>query len=168
MAKELKLKEVTKFPERAKSETLSRWETDIERLFDKMYEDFWRAFPRRWAGETWPFRMALHAPALDLYEEGDELVVKGELPGIDAQDLDIELTGTTLTIKGEKKREHEAKEEKYYRSERSYGSFTRTVELPYEVHSDNIKASLKSGVLEIRLHKTEEAKKNTVKVKLET
>jgi len=164
MAKELKPKEVAKFPARA-SEALSRWETDIERFFDRMYED-WRPFPRRWALENLPFRMSLRTPALEVYEEGDELVVKGELPGITQEDLDIELTGTTLTIKGEKKREREVKEEDYYRCERSYGAFTRTIELPYEVQADKVKATLKNGVLDVRLQKTEEAKKKTVKIKV--
>jgi HSP20 family protein len=72
-----------------------------------------------------------------------------------------------LTIKGEKKQEEEGKKEGYYRSERSYGSFVRTLELPREVQTDKVKAAFKNGVLEIRLPKTEEAKKKETKVKVE-
>jgi HSP20 family protein len=72
-----------------------------------------------------------------------------------------------LTIKGEKKKEEEIKEGNYYRCERSYGSFLRTLELPKDVHSDKVKASFKSGVLEVRLPKTEEAKNQEIKVHVE-
>jgi HSP20 family protein len=94
------------------------------------------------AGERW-FRtegMEVTAPAVDLYEEKDEIVVKAELPGIDKNNIEVNLTDHTLTIKGEKKKEEEIKEENYYRSERSYGSFIRTLELPKDVHT-KVKAS---------------------------
>ena len=71
-----------------------------------------------------------------------------------------------MTIKGEKKKEEEVKEEDYYRSERSYGAFSRGIELPVAVQTDKVNASFKNGVLEIRLPKTEEARKNVVKVKV--
>jgi HSP20 family protein len=70
--------------------------------------------------------MEVTAPAVDLYEEKDDIVVKAELPGIDKNNIEVNLTDHTLTIKGEKKKEEEVKEENYYRSERSYGSFIRT------------------------------------------
>jgi len=74
---------------------------------------------------------------------------------------------STLTIKGEKKKEEEIKEKNYYRSERSSGSFTSTLELPAEVKTDQAKASFKDGILEIRAPKTEEAKKKLMKVKID-
>ena len=80
--------------------------------------------------------------------------------------MDISLDGNTLTIKGEKRKEEEVKEEDYYRSERAYGAFSRSIELPVAVQTDKVNASFKNGVLEIRLPKTEEAKKNVVKVKV--
>jgi HSP20 family protein len=94
-------------------------------------------------------------------------VVTAELPGIDKDNISVNLTDHTLTIKGEKKKEEEIKEENYYRSERSYGSFLRTLELPRDVHADKVKASFKNGVLEVRLPKTEEAKAKEVKVKVD-
>ncbi len=94
-------------------------------------------------------------------------MVKAELPGMDKDNIEVNLTDHTLTIKGEKKKEEEIKEKDYYRAERSYGSFFRTVELPKEVHSDKVKAHFKNGILEVRLPKTEEAKAKEVKVKVD-
>ena len=94
-------------------------------------------------------------------------MVKAELPGMDKENIEVNLTDHTLTIKGEKKKEDEVKEENYYRCERSYGSFLRTVELPKDVHADKVKASFKNGILEVRMPKTEEAKSKEIKVKVD-
>jgi HSP20 family protein len=104
---------------------------------------------------------------LDVFEEQDDIVVKAELPGIDKENIEVNLTDRTLTIKGEKKKAEEVKEENYYRCERSYGSFLRSVELPKDVHADKVKASFKNGILEVRVPKTEEAKSKAIKVKVE-
>jgi HSP20 family protein len=77
------------------------------------------------------------------------------------------LTDHTLVIKGEKKKEEETKQESYFRSERSYGRFVRTLQLPKDVQADKVKASFKNGVLEVRMPKTEEAKAKEIKVKVE-
>ncbi|HEX5647784.1 MAG TPA: Hsp20/alpha crystallin family protein, partial [Nitrospira sp.] len=89
------------------------------------------------------------------------------LPGMKKEDVEVNLAGENLTIKGEKKEDQEIKEDNYYRRERSYGSFLRTVALPCEVKSDEIKASFKDGVLEIRMLKTEDAKKKSISVKID-
>jgi HSP20 family protein len=86
---------------------------------------------------------------------------------MEKENVEVKLTDHMLTITGEKKKEEEIKEENYYRSERSYGSFIRTLELPADVHADKVKASFKNGVLEVRLPKTEEAKSKEIKVKVE-
>jgi HSP20 family protein len=142
---------------------LARWDRDMERMMG----DFFGRRP--WWPERW-FRtegMELTAPVVDLYEEKDDIVVKAELPGIEKDKIEVNLTDHTLTIKGEKKKEEEIKEENYYRSERSYGSFVRTLELPKDVHTDKVKATFKNGILEVRLPKTEEAKAKEVKVKVD-
>ncbi len=142
---------------------LSRWDRDMERMMG----DFFGRRP--WWPERW-FRteeMELTAPVVDLYEEKDDIVVKAELPGIEKDKIEVNLADHTLTIKGEKKKEEEIKEENYYRSERSYGSFMRTLELPKDVHADKVKATFKNGILEVRLPKTEEAKTKEVKVKVD-
>ena len=147
-------------------ETMSRLEQDM----DRMFHEFWRRpFLSLWDHEhSWPGRMlSLQMPAMDLYEEKDEVVVKAELPGISKDDLDVTLTESTLTLKGEKKKEEEVKEKNFYRSERSSGSFVRTIDLPSEVKADQAKASFKNGVLEIRLPKTEDAKRKVTKVKID-
>jgi HSP20 family protein len=128
---------------------------DIERAFEPIF------------GETW-FRPALtlEAPAIDVYEENHDLVVKAEIPGLTKDEIDVSVIGNMLTVKGEKKKEEEINEKDYYRCERAFGAFARTVEFPVAVKTDNIKASFKDGVLEVRLPKTEEAKKNVVHVKV--
>jgi HSP20 family protein len=165
MADKAKNKETKALAPRGSFMDFTRWERDM----DRMMEDFfgWRARP--WWPERW-FRtegMELTAPAVDFYEEKDDIVVKAELPGIDKNNIEVNLTDHMLTIKGEKKKEDEFKEENYYRSERYYGSFVRTLELPKDVHTDKVKASFKDGILEVRLPKTEEAKAKEVKVKVD-
>jgi HSP20 family protein len=143
---------------------LTRWERDMERRM----EDFLGRRTRPWWPERWfGTDMDVTAPAVDLFEEKDDIVVKAELPGMEKDNIEVNLTDHTLTIKGEKKKEEETKEKNYYRSERSYGSFVKTLELPKEVHADKVKASFKNGILEVRLPKTEEAKAKEVKVKVD-
>jgi HSP20 family protein len=144
---------------------VSRWERDM----DRMMEDFFGRRARSWWPESWFRRgeMDVSAPALDVFEDKDDVVVKAELPGIDKEHIEVNLTDNLLTIKGEKKKEEEVKEENYYRCERSYGSFMRSVELPKAVHTDKVKASFKNGILEVRVPKTEEAKAKEINVKVE-
>ncbi len=106
-------------------------------------------------------------PSLDLSETKDNFVVKAEVPGMDAKDISISLTGDVLTIKGEKKQEKEEKEEDYHVVERSYGSFSRSIRLPAEVESGKVEASYKHGILRITLPKSEKVKAKKVKIKVE-
>ncbi len=106
-------------------------------------------------------------PTVDLFESDGDVVLKAELPGIRKEDLDITLTEDTITLAGEKKKEEKIKKKDYYRWESSYGSFCRTFSLPAEVKTDQIKTKFKDGILEIRMPKTEEAKKKEIKVKVE-
>ena len=132
-----------------------------------MFEDF---FDRRWPMRWWPSRTAeisLPTVDLDLYEEKGEIVAKAGLPGLAKEDIEVKVTDNVLTIKGEKKKEQEVKEKDYYRSERSYGSFMRSVELPREVQADKIKATFKNGILEVRFPVSEEARKKEIRVKVD-
>jgi HSP20 family protein len=144
---------------------LGRWERDM----DRMMEDFFGRRFRPWSPERWfgGEGFDMKTPAVDVFEEKDDVVVKAEIPGMDKDNIEVTLSDSTLTIKGEKKKEEEIKEENYYRSERSYGSFVRTLELPKEVHADKVKAIFKNGVLEVRMPKTEEAKAKEIKVKVD-
>lgn len=156
---------VTKKP----GEIASRVE-DLEHWMERFMDDMWRRpFPSLFGRDRWlPIRpSSIRMPSLDVYEEKDSVVVKAELPGLKKEDVEVNLVGANLTIKGEKKEDKEVKEDDYYRRERSYGSFLRTVALPCEVKSEEIKASFKDGVLEVRMPKTEEAKKKSIAVKID-
>ncbi len=104
-------------------------------------------------------------PVIDISETEKEYVVTGEIPGVDAKDLDVTLTDGILTIKGEKKQENEEKEENYHRIERHYGSFERSFRIPEKVKTDKLDATYKDGVFKLSLPKAEvvEAKKIEVK-----
>ena len=104
---------------------------------------------------------------MDVYEEKNEIVVKTELPGMSRDDIQINITDNVLTITGEKKEEGEVKEEDYYRRERTYGRFSRALELPKAVQIEKAQAIFKNGVLEIRIPKTEEAKRKEIEVKID-
>jgi HSP20 family protein len=165
MAEKGKEKEIKAVAPRRPFSDLPRWEREM----DRMMEDFFgRRFLPRWP-DRW-FRtegLEVNAPAVDVFEEKDDIVVKAEIPGMDKDNIEVNLTDHMLTIRGEKKKEEEVKEKNYYRSERSYGSFVRTLDLPKEVQADKVKAAFKNGVLEVRMPKTEQAKAREIKVKVD-
>ena len=104
------------------------------------------------------------APAIEVFEREDKFVVKAELPGMKEEDIDVSVVGDTLTIKGDRRAETEAKEENYYCCERSYGSFFRSIALPSTVDAKKIEASYDSGVLEVSLPKVAEVKPKKISV----
>jgi HSP20 family protein len=134
---------------------------------EKFFEDFWRR-PSSLLG--WPeMRVAEGfeiSPSVDIYEEGNELVLKADLPGITKDEVEINVTDNVLTLTGEKKKEEKVERENYFRYERSHGSFCRRFHLPDEIDTEKIKAHYKEGVLEVRLPKTEEAKQKTKKISI--
>jgi HSP20 family protein len=93
--------------------------------------------------------------------------LKAELPGLDKDDIEVNISDSELTLKGEKKKEEKIDEKNYYNCERSYGAFVRSVDLPADVQADRARASFKNGVLEIRMPKTEAAKTKEIKIKVE-
>jgi len=103
-------------------------------------------------------------PAVDVFEKDDKFVVKAELPGMKEEDIEVSVVGETLTIKGEKKTESEVKDEDYYRSERSYGSFFRSIPLPSSVDASKIEADIEDGVLEVTLPKLAAVKPKKIAV----
>jgi len=104
------------------------------------------------------------SPLVDLYETPSELVAKVELPGMKKEEIEVSVVGDTLTLKGERKRESEVKEENFYRMERSYGTFQRSLTLPNPVDASKVKATYKDGILEVRVPKAEEAKPKLIKI----
>jgi HSP20 family protein len=144
---------------------LSRWDREIDRMMGDFFARRMRPWwPERWLGMR---HEEIVAPVVDLYEEKDEIVVKAELPGMDKNQIEVQISGSELILKGEKSKEEKVEEKNYYRCERSYGAFRRAVALPMDVQADKIKASFKNGILEVRLPKTEKAKAKEIKIKVE-
>jgi HSP20 family protein len=109
---------------------------------------------------------AVKVPPVDVYEEGDTLVVKAELPGMKREEIEVTLTGDLLTLSGKKEKEEKVERKDYHRLERAAGAFTRSFKLPYEVKLDEVKATFKEGVLEIRAPKSAEAKARSRKIEV--
>jgi HSP20 family protein len=131
---------------------------DVQRLFDRFFSNV------PFGGMPAGYEAYSAFPALNVSDEGDAVMVKAEVPGLDADDLEITVEGDMLTIRGEKKAEREEKQENYYYAERSFGSFVRRVELPSAVDSNKADAKLDRGVLSLRLPKIEAAMSRTIKV----
>ena len=98
-------------------------------------------------------------PAIDMFEEGNELVIRAELAGMKREDIKVELAGNMLTLSGEKRGEEKVERKDYYRVEQTYGNFSRTLELPEGTKLDEVKATYKDGLLEVRMPKAVEARK---------
>ncbi|MBN3039481.1 MAG: Hsp20/alpha crystallin family protein [Candidatus Omnitrophica bacterium] len=125
---------------------------------DNLFDDFFKA-PIKWGLTGFET-----LPAVDIYEKGNSVVVKAEIPGVKSEELDIAVDDGLLTISGEKKQENEVKEKDYYRLESAYGRFERTIRLPSEVKAENAKATYKDGVLKVELPKSEESKKKKINI----
>jgi HSP20 family protein len=136
---------------------LSTMRKEMDRLFDRFWEG---DFPQLPSMGEW-------APALDVSETKDAIVVKAEVPGMDPKEIQLSLQNDVLTLKGEKKQEKEEKDEHYYRAERSYGAFVRTVRLPGTVDGSKVTAAFKNGLLTVTLPKAPMAKGTTIPIKAE-
>jgi len=132
---------------------------DLREEMDRLWEGI-PAFPR--------FRRLIEAPAwpaVDVFERNGALVVKADVPGMTAKDIEVNVTEDGITISGERSEEKEVKEKDFYRSERSYGRFMRQVALPAGADRDKAQATFKEGVLEISFPLKEEAKQKKIEVK---
>ena len=103
-------------------------------------------------------------PVVDIYENEENIVIKAELPGVDKNDIVVDVKGRVLTLKGERSTDNEVKEDNYYRQERSYGKFERAFALPVEIDPEKIKADYKDGILKIDIPKAEENKPKQVTI----
>jgi HSP20 family protein len=132
---------------------LDSLQSDMNRLFDRFFEGrAGNGTSRRWI------------PAMDLLETEDHLVLRGDLPGMTEDDVNIEIKDNVLTVSGERKAEHEDKGEGYHRVERSFGSFSRSLTLPAGVDAGQVEAHFDNGVLEVRIPKPAEAKPTRVQI----
>jgi HSP20 family protein len=126
---------------------------------DRLFEDF--GFGRGWLAPSFrrdffpadfgTFGQSVWSPQVEVFERENQLVVRADLPGLNKEDVKVEVTDDAITISGERKREHEEKGEGFYRSERSYGSFYRSIPLPEGVNADEADATFRNGVLEITM-----------------
>ena len=132
----------------------------LRREMDSVFDNFFRGFDL----EPFDARSGAFTPRVDVTENEKEIKISAELPGMDEKDIDVSLQNDMLTIKGEKREEKEDKGKDFYRMERSYGSFSRTIPLPAEVEIDNVDAKFKKGVLSITLPKTAKAVAETKKI----
>ena len=137
---------------------LSSLHQEMDRLWDRFIGE--TPLVRRITGEWWP--------TVDVSETKDNFVIKAELPGMDASDVNVSVSGNVLTIKGEKRKEEEEKDEHHYRAERYYGSFQRSFQLPSSMQAEKVEATFDKGVLRVILPKVEEAKKKEIKIKVKT
>jgi HSP20 family protein len=135
--------------------------TILRKEMDSLWNRFFPETPfhERYVSHEW-------LPSIDLKETKDKLVVKAELPGLEAKDVELSLTDDILTIRGEKKAEKEEKDEHHYFVERYAGTFERRVKLPTLVKTDKIDATFDKGVLTVTLPKSDEAKKKEIKIKV--
>lgn len=136
---------------------------DMDRIFEEVFEPFGSIKP--WLPGL-SERKAI-VPEINIYNKNNDIVVKAQVPGVEKKDIDLTITKDSVSLKGATKKEKDIKEEDYYCSESTYGSFFRTIPLPVEVDAARAKAGLKDGVLEITLPKLEEAKAKEVKLKIE-
>jgi len=151
----------------------TRWEPfeSLRREVDRMFEDFgrgfglWRPLGRSMLRPSWAFAGVWgRAPTVDVCERENEYEITAELPGMDASNVDVKLSEGVLTIKGEKEEQKEEKQKDYHISERRFGSFQRSFELPEGIDEDKIQASFEKGVLTIKVPKGPEAQKPEKKI----
>lgn len=141
-----------------KNQEISRLKRDMDRLLTRLWDDFGK-FP---SSITFEF-----APFFELSETEDTLVVRAEVPGISPEDIDISITDTILTIKGEMKQEESGETEGFQRRERKYGLFSRSLQLPCRVLADEVVATYKKGVLSVILPKSKADTTHEIKIRIQ-
>lgn len=136
---------------------------NMRTLHDRMNQmidnDF---FPSTWLDEG--SGLSRWNPAVDIFDNGDKIVLKAELPGVDKENIEVDLKDNILTLQGERNNESEVKEENYYRKERTYGRFERSFSLSGDLDPDKVSAEYKDGVLRIEIPKSEEKKPRKIDV----
>lgn len=144
---------------------LLSWPEEIERFFDRPVQGFgldpwlrlWRYGPRFW-------RELL--PDIDVFEREGKFVVRADLPGVQRDDIDVAIEGSTLVIRGQRKEEREVRDEDYYRSERAAGAFSRVIRLPEGTDNEHIEATYQDGVLEVMVPLAEAPKAKKVEIQV--
>jgi HSP20 family protein len=133
---------------------LSSLQTEMNRLFNAAFEG---TSPGNGGARRW-------SPAMDLLETDEHFVLRADLPGMTQSDVNIELEDNILTVSGERKSEHEEKREGFYRVERAFGTFARSLTLPKGIDGDRVSAEFNNGVLEVRIPKPEQRKPRKITI----
>jgi HSP20 family protein len=141
---------------------LVRW--DSSREVDSLQSEMNRVFDAFFGTPAGNGRLRRWVPPMDLVEADDHLVLRADLPGLERDDVEIEIKDGVLTVSGERKSEQEDKADGFYRVERAYGSFSRSVSLPDGIDPDQVHAEFKNGVLEVRIPKPEERQPHRVEI----
>ncbi len=141
----------------------NEWLTDPFRELENLQREMNRLFGFSLTREP-ALSAGQFAPAVDISDTRDKFLVKADLPGLKKDEIEISVQDNVLTIRGEKKKDSEVKEDDYYRSERFHGSFSRTIQFPAAINSDKIEARYENGVLSVTLPKKEEAKPKQIKI----
>jgi HSP20 family protein len=138
--------------------------------FERRFEDFFRRpfslMEAPWL-RRWPALAGEVSPAMDIFEEGGDIVVKAEIPGMKKEEIHVDINEKAVTVSGEKRKEEKVERKDYVHLERTFGSFARTFALPAEVQTDKARATFKDGILEVRMPKTAEAASRARKVAIE-
>ena len=143
---------------RRETDPILSLQNEMNRMFETFFEDPFGMRPfEGWEG---------FAPSIDVYETDKEITVDVELPGMDEKDIDISLSNNLLTISGRKESEETEKDKSFYRHERSYGAFRRSIQLPDDVDENRIEASYKKGILKVVLPKTEQSVSQRRKIEI--
>jgi HSP20 family protein len=130
---------------------LERFADEVDRMFDEFGLGRGWGLGRKWGRATPAAESAMWTPRIDVSQRNNELVIRADLPGMNKDDVKVDVTDDGIVIQGERRREHEEEKGGIYRSERSYGSFYRAIPLPEGAITDQAKASFKDGVLEITM-----------------
>lgn len=141
-------------------DSLARLQDEMNRLFERSFGTFpsRRVSPQEFISER------IWSPVVDVYEDQDNIVLRAELPGMKQDEIDIDLTGDTLTIHGERKFADEERKDNYVRVERAYGEFKRSFTIGMPIQAEKVKATYRDGILEVTIPKSEEVKPRKVKV----
>lgn len=159
-------KEITKTGEKGeKAGEMQKASSPFEEM-ERLFDDF---FQRRFFAPSFMPRfkfpeLANVSTSVDMFEDGNDLVIKADLPGIKKEEINIEFDNDVITISGEKKAEEKTERKDYFRVERSFGSFVRKLRLPVDVQVDKVNATFKDGVLEVRMPKSLAAKPKSKKI----
>jgi HSP20 family protein len=137
---------------------------DLMTLQEGLNQLFNEGFPRTWTKPELPTYVANWVPSVDIYETDQVITLKADLPDIDPKNVDIRIEDNVLFLKGERKFDSQVKKENFHRSERVYGTFSRSFSLPQIVAADKISADYKNGVLQITMPKREESKPKQIRV----